>query len=456
MSSGTVTKVLAIGAALVVAAFASRSVPPRAASGSPSAHVYTSHDAPRALRGKPRSLEELRTTSADIFFENMDGQIGELERLVREHPKNVANVKRLAAQLHTRGRFRGDPYEISRGIVIAESCAAIAPNDPACPLLRAEGNQSLHRFAAARSDLALAKSLGADPSRVRALEADLDWNDGRYDLAIAAIRAARKSAPSTATWIREAQLEHDLGHEPEADAAFEAAEDAIADTSPLVVAHLNVQRGIEKVQTGKLEEACVFFREAIARIPDDPTANEHLAEALHFMGKHAESLQIYEKVTRLSADPEFVHALAELRREAGDTKAADDLDAKARAGYEKLLVAFPEAMYWHASEFFLATGETKKARDLLRKNALLRPNGTSYAALAHAELAAGDLAEAKNAIDRALRMPLVSARLFATAAAVETKKGDTTRAAEHRARALAIDPGIFRDEPRSFASKPAR
>lgn len=404
------------------------------------------------LRGKPRTNDELATTSADIYLENLDGQIVELERLVREQPKNVANVKRLAANVHQRARFRNDPREIARGIALAGECVALAPTDPGCLLLRAEGEQSIHRFAAARADLEAARTLGAEPSRVRAMEADLDWNDGRYDRAIPAIREARKSAPSTATWIREAQLEHDLGHEAEADAAFERAEDAITDTSPLVVAHLDLQRGIQKVQTGKLEEACVFFREAIARVPDHVAANEHLAETLRLMGRPAEAAAIYEKVVRLSDDPEFAHALAGLRREAGDTKAADALEAKAKARYEELLVAFPEAMYWHASEFFLDTGDTKRARDLLRKNAELRPNGTSYAALARAEHLAGDHAAAKIALDRALATPVVSASLFVTASTIEARRGERAKAADYRARALVIDPGAFRGEANETAA----
>ena len=48
----------------------------------------------------------------------------------------------------------------------------------------------------------------------------------------------------------------------------------------------------------------------------------------------------------------------------------------------------------------------------LRKNVELRPNATSYAARAHAELAASDHGAAKMGIDRALATPVVSASLL--------------------------------------------
>jgi len=422
---------------IAAAALGSRGAPP-----SPGPRAVPP-SAPRPVRGRPKTAAELPTTSAEIFLSNLDGQIVELERLAHEQPANTVVVKRLAGALYQRGRYRGDPHEIARALDVASVCVRAAPGDASCLLLRAEASQSLHRFAAARADVTRAASLGAEPARVRALEADLDWNDGLYERAIPAIREARRRAPSTATWLREAQLEHELGDEAAADRAFEAAEDTIVDTSPLVVAHLDVQRGIQKVDVGELDAACVFFREAVARTPDGVAANEHLAEALRLLGKNDEAARIYERVTALSEDPEFLHALAELRAISGDTEAARALGVRARDGYERLLRELPEAMYWHASEHYLATGDTSRAHELLQKNVVLRPNATSFVALARAELALGDVPAAKANVARALEMPLVSAALYATASRVYAAEGDEARAEVYRARALRVSPLAF-------------
>lgn len=408
------------------------------------ATAQTDGAAPKPLRLKPRSMDELPTTAADIYFGNLDGQIEELTRIVKlQGAETLPSHLRLASSFHyTRGRFRGDLDEIALAIETLGTCVKIEPEGPDCFVMRAEQEQSLHRFAETRADIDRAKKLNVDASRVADLETELDWNGGRYDVAIKAIREARLKRPTSGSWMREAQLEHDLGNDDKVDAAFEAAEDLIVDTNPLPVAHLNVQRGMVKAHAGRLEDAVLFFREAVVRIPNYVAANEHLAEALHQLGQDDEATKIYEAIVKQSDDPEFMHALASLYKAHGKPDKARELDAKATSRYEALLKKYPEAMYWHASEFYLDTGNAAKALELLRKNVMLRPNSLSFAALAHAELENKQTAEAKASIDKALAMPLESADLFYTASKVYEASGDTAAAASYLTRAKARNPRI--------------
>jgi tetratricopeptide (TPR) repeat protein len=402
---------------------------------------------PPPLRRKPKSQSELSTTSADIYLGNLDARIKELERLVRASPDNVANLTMLSGSYHTRGRYRGDLDEIQRGIDAASGCVKLEPDSPNGWLMRAEQEQSLHRFKEARADLEHAKTLGAPVARVLDLETELDWNDGKYEGAIAAIKKARVERPSTGSLMREAQLLADLGAtQDEIDRDFEAAEDMISDTGPLGIAHLDVQRGIQRVAVGRLDEATTFFREAVARLPDYVAALEHLAETLHMMGGREhdeEATKLYEKVVTLTNDPEFSHALGELYAQNGNKTEAAALEKKAHDGYDALLKKYPEAMYWHASEFFMSTHETKKARALLEKNLVLRPNSTSYVALADAQLADGSVPDAKKSIDRALAMPLKSAKLSWVASQVYGKLGDAGQAETFKKAAVALNPHIL-------------
>src|SRR5262249_8567792 len=155
-------------------------------------------------------------------------------------------------------------------------------DNPARYLARANQEQTLHRFKEARADVEQARKLGAPADDIAPLEQELDWNEGKYDAAVASIHAAaRAKANDLYTIAREAQLHHDLGENDAADAEFERAEDAYRDTSPLPLAWLDVQRGVHLMKIGKTVLALPFFREAVARIPTYLMAQEHLAEALH-------------------------------------------------------------------------------------------------------------------------------------------------------------------------------
>jgi tetratricopeptide (TPR) repeat protein len=407
--------------------------------------------APAPLRGKPKTQAELATTSAAIYLGNLDGQVEAMEKILKRDPKSTAKLGMLSGAHYVRGKHHGDLDEIQQAIDITSSAIKLEPANPRAYVARADQEQSLHRFPEARADIEKAKSLGATADEVAGVVQELDWNDGKYDSAIASIRAA-STKPSLYTLAREAQLHHDLDEQDAADREFEQAEDLLRDTSPIPLAWLNVQRGLHKMKTGKFDDAVLFYREAVARIPSFVMANEHLAEALHLVGKDDEAIAIYEDITKRSPDPEFMGALATLYREKGKTKEADVLKSKATARYAELLAKYPQAMYWHASEFFMSEGaDPKKALELLTKNLELRPNSISYVALARAQLANGDAKGAQASIEKALAMPVKSAELYWTAARVSTGANDAAKASDFAAKAKAFNPAIEKTEPKLAA-----
>ncbi len=404
--------------------------------------------APPALRGKPRTQAELATTSATLFLANLDGQVEAMEKILKFDPKSAPKLNMLSSAHYVRGKHRGDLDEIQQAIDITTSAIKLEPANPALYISRADQEQTLHRFPEARADIEKAKTLGATGDDIGAVIQELDWNDGKYDSAIASIHAAA-TKPSLYTLAREAQLHHDLDEQEACDREFEQAEDLLRDTSPIPLAWIDVQRGLHKMKTGKFEDAVLFYREAVARIPSFVMANEHLAEALHFVGKDDEAIAIYEDITKRSPDPEFMGALASLYRDKGKTKEADALKAKATARYAELLTKYPQAMYWHASEFFMSEGANpKKALELLTKNVALRPNSISYVALARAQLATNDAKGAQASIEKALAMPIKSAELYWTAARVYTSVKDAAKASEFSTKAKAFNPAIEKTEPK--------
>ncbi len=397
----------------------------------------------KAIRGKPKTDKELPTTSGAIAMTNLEGQISELTKSIEHEPKQVILIGQLANARYLHGDIRGDLDEIDESIKLVTKKIGLEPTNPEHYIERALRQQALHRFNESRADLEQAKKLGAKPDAAASVQAELDWNLGNYEPAIVQFRAARQKKATTGTWTREGIVDLELGNNDAADRAFEEAEDSLSDTSPFPLAKLELVRGIHKQRTGRLEAAVAFFRDALRRVPAHVAAAEHLAETLHFLGQDEESIAIYEDVTKRSTDPELMGKLARLYRAKGKTKEAEQLTAKATARYRELLKKYPEAMYWHAGEYFLEDGgDPKEALDLLKKNVALRPNADSYLGLAKAELANGLIADAKASITHALASPVESAEKFHVGAAVYKKSGDEKKARTLLKRATLLNPQI--------------
>ncbi|MFL6263770.1 MAG: tetratricopeptide repeat protein [Thermoanaerobaculia bacterium] len=408
-----------------------------------------------ALRGAPLGPRELPTTSARIYLGNVERQIRALEAGVRREPANLDARRELAALQHMHGVFREDLDEIQSGIEQIGECIRRSSGSGPFWLLRASQELSLHRFREAQADLERARVLGAGSNAAAAVEQELDWNQGRFEKAIASIRAAARARPTVDTMARLARLEHDLGNYEAADRAFEQAEDLIVDPNPIPVAWLSLQRGRHKLDLGEYDQAVVFFSEALARVPSYPAAREALGEAFHLLGRDEEAAAQYRQILEQDPRSDVAADLALLYRAMGRPSEAAALALRARQRYEELLIRYPEAMYWHAAAFFLAQEEPGRALQLLSLNLTLRPDSPAWTAHARALFALGRMDDARRSIDRALAMPVVSADLYWTASLIYAAAGDKPQSELLARRAREHDPDIARRSqivPRTDAS----
>jgi tetratricopeptide (TPR) repeat protein len=391
------------------------------------------------LLHRPRTQSELPTTDARLFVGNLEARVS-AGKAAWQKSSSPLDALMVVGPLASSGKLAGDLDRIQEAVEIATRALEKSPNERALLLARADANAALHRFGAALADARGAHELAAS-SESEFLLADLAWNLGDYPTAIASIRRAAE-APSFAALVRLAQLELDLGNLDAAEHAFARAETLVRDVSPVPVAWLNVQRGLFHLHTGRFEQAERFYREAVARMPSYPLAVEHLAEVEALLGKRTRAAQRYREVVSQTDNPELIGALAGVLEDLGDASAARALRRRASGRYAALLRAYPEAMSHHAADFQLEHGDHKLAKRLLEDNARLRPNASSFAALAAAELAAGELEAAAQSIDRALRTPVRRAEIYYQAARLRLAQGKTEDARRFEAQAKRLNPRI--------------
>jgi tetratricopeptide (TPR) repeat protein len=325
------------------------------------------------------------TTSGVIAMRNLESDLLDAEITIQMPDAPAVAHLRRSGLVYLRARVTGDLDEMARAISLTDECIRRYPNSAEARIARASQLQTLHKFREARADLEKARELGAAQSRIDPMLRELDWNAGKAGPTAEAFRAEAVQAPTQASLARLARLEHDLGNFDAADALYTHALGLVSDLDPIPVAMLELQRGMNAMDAGRLTDAESTFRNAAARLPAYTAAREHLAEVLHRLNRDDEAIALYESITKTSTDPEFVGALAALYRAHGRVKEADSLRAKATQRYDELLALYPDAMAWHAAEYFGGEGNNeKRALSLLEKNAELRPNAESLDAFARA------------------------------------------------------------------------
>ncbi|HVO31952.1 MAG TPA: hypothetical protein VMV18_14505 [bacterium] len=350
--------------------------------------------------------------------------------------------ERLIAIYTRRGQMRGRLDDFQACVTYATQDVDLTHSAGALES-RARCEISLHRFSEAEADLAeAARHFDPAPEERLALQGDIARARGRYEDALDLYRRAQRGT-NAANMARMASLDAELGDTKGAEALFDAAEALLSGHDGALEAWLLTQRAAGEIESGELTTASERLARARALDPKNVLAEQYSAQLLARNGRDGEARALYQSLIAATDNPEYMSRLALLRRKAGDDAGAAALVADAKARYQADLSAFPEALWQHYGQFLLDQGlDANEAVDVLAKNAASRPSAASFIPLASAQLAAGDIAGAKATIEKALATPVKTARLFWTAARVMEAAGETERATELRARALALNPRV--------------
>jgi len=237
------------------------------------------------------------------------------------------------------------------GLAITSVSAAFAgTGDPAPAFARAE--------AEARRAVALAPTLGAP---LAALGYILMC---RFDMrgAAAAHAAAYRLTPGDAYVVRNyAKFQAIIGN---GDAAVRAA-DRYAELDPLAPNAAGALGAI-LYRAGRLDDAIVAFRRALARVPDDPEALIELSYILLATGRNAEAMALTRSMPSSGWQDATVRAVALVRL--GDRAGGDAALAR--------LKAFGNA-WWQVGQVLAQRGETDAAFAALDHAYALRDGGLS-------------------------------------------------------------------------------
>jgi tetratricopeptide (TPR) repeat protein len=379
-------------------------------------------------------------TDYQTELERIEKDIAELRNIALVPPTDTEKVTKYVHSVYQHAVHTGNLTQLEAAEpVIDEGIRQIRfPGD--LYFLKANLAFKLHRLDDVRRNLAADPSLLAGPEG-QAIQADLDFQEGRY----AQARAGYESViASNRTWDNLARLAHfefKMGDAEAADRLFNEAEDELTAKEMRSYAWVELQRGLLDLSLGRHDQASAHYERAERAYSGHWLVAEHKAELLGAQGRYAEAAALYQDVLERVSKPEIQQAFGELLTVMGEQERAQIWLAKAHAGYLDAAKRGGVHYYHHLVDFYAdVRKDGAEAVKWARKDIALRDNFSSQAALAWALHRNGQCDEAMVAMNQALASGAKSSHLFSQAAAIYRAAGRAQDAERYAQRAAEINP----------------
>jgi len=372
---------------------------------------------------------ELRCIEEDIAALDLEASAGRVD---------VAKATALASRRYQRASLTGDLSAL--GIAERTIDAAMAEFGawPDLCVLKGSVASTLHRVADARAALELAPGV-AQHLPGRAMLADLDREEGRYEDALRGYGDALRDEPTWDTFARLADLTFKLGDAVAADDLYAAAVDELTAKQMRSYAWVELQWGRMDLSRGRHDHAAGHYARAGAAYSGYWLVDEHLAQLLAARGELEAAATLYEEVAARVPKPELQQAVGDVYVALGRLDCAGPWHDRALAAYLESAGRGEVHYFHHLVDFYADVREDgPEAMRWARKDFELRPNAFTRAALAWALYRAELLDESLGAIAAALRSGLQDAGLFSKAATIHRAAGRVAEADRHQRRADAL------------------
>ena len=381
-----------------------------------------------------------KRTDFEVELERIDQAIGELEAGAFALPIDSERATKYVYLVYQRASLTGNLAAFD----VAEDSLkrAIEELGPASDLyfLKANLDFKFHRLGDVRNDLETGRDL-RDTMQGKALRADLDFQEGRYQEAKAGYEVIIKGDLTWDNLARLAYFKFKMGDTNAAEQLYIEAEDELTAKQMRHYAWVQLQRGVLKLRQGRYEEALAHYDRADRAYSGYWLVDDHKAELLGAEGKFAEAAQLYEQVIARAPRPEFQQALGELYEVLGQRDRAENCYQKALAGYLESAERGDVHFYHHLADFYADVREDgAEAVKWARMDIALRRNFSTLAALAWALYRAGEFAEALETMQQALSSGVADAHLFFQAAKIHKSAGGNGNGERYLQMAQAINP----------------
>lgn len=372
-------------------------------------------------------------------FGGVDADVANARALADDTPNDPEACSALGFAYLQQARETADPASYGRADEAFQK--ALDLDDASVNALIGMGTLALarHEFADALELGTRAMELNPTIPRVYGVIGDAQVELGRYEEAVASIQTMVDLRPDLASYSRVAYLREIHG---DIEGAIDALELAVSAGGPTAenTEYVRVQLGHLHFARGDLERAEQIYRESLARLPEYPLALGGLARILAAEGEYADAADLYRSASERIPLPEMIIALGETYEAAGDTERAAD-EYRLVEAMQLLLEANGVRSDLELAAFFAEHGDDPdRALALARDAYAHRPTIFAADVLAWSLYRTGQVAEAAQRADEALRLGTRSSVMLYHAGVIAAAAGDTAIARERLEAALELNP----------------
>ena len=293
--------------------------------------------------------------------------------------------------------------------------------------LKASLGLKLHRIGQAKLALQQAPGLVSSPSG-KVLQADLDFQEGKYNAARACLEDAIEENRSWDSLARLAYFHWKMGDEALAERLYIESEDEITAKEPRAFAWVELQRGLLDFSRGRYQETRVHYTRASQAYTGYWLVDEHMAELLAAEGNYQSAIGLFKSIVDRATKPELKQAIGELYSVNGQPEQAEPWLQSALLDYLESVECGDVHYYHHLTDFYCCVrNDPKTGVDWAQRDVALRPNFSSQAGLAWALYRDNRIDEAVDLIDLALASGVQDARLYRQAGTIYLAAGRTTQ-----------------------------
>jgi tetratricopeptide (TPR) repeat protein len=379
-------------------------------------------------------------TDFDTELERIDQGIAELENDALQLPIDRVKITKLAYLQYQRASLTGNLDELSVADGTLDHAIEHLGRDGDLYFLKANIHFKVHRLADVEKDLEASTDLLQSPVG-RALKADLDFQQGRYEAARSGYEALIEEERTWDTLARLAYFHFKMGDFDRADQLYDEAVDELTAKEMRHYAWVELQRGVVDLSRGNYEKAREHYERAERAYSGHWMVQEHVAELLGAEGRHDEAEALYRGVIARVPRPDFLQALGELYLSTGKTAEANDCLKRAESAFLESAQRGEVHYYHHLADLYADVFENGvEAVKWAQKDLELRRNFSTLAALAWALYRAGEFSRALELMNESLASGVKDARLFHAAGLIHKAFSPNGKADSYLQMAAAINP----------------